>query len=210
MAPRGGTPDSFAAAAGPAVAQAPPATAPAAPPRPRSAEPSPRDRQQQRLAAAAAAASEQLAARMAATLKAPRSSVEFESTWRALKGDAALQAQYLSLLPAAQLPTIFKDSLTAPVLLAITRAALAAVVAPPNTAAAGGGAEGASTPAGLAPAAAAELVAGLTRVPRFPMMAMCIGSRDKTELKALWDAAAAALDGAPAERLLAARGAFRV
>jgi tetratricopeptide (TPR) repeat protein len=207
-APQSASPAAAAAAAmasltptsGPQPAAA--ASVPAAP-RPSSAQPlTHRERQQQQVAAAAAAAAEQVAARMAGGLKAPKSSVEFESTWRALKGDAPLQLYYLSLIDGAQLPAIFKDSLTPGVLVAIARAALSAA------AAAGGCAGGEG---GLAPAAAVGLLAGLTKVPRFAMMAMCLGSKEKGELRGLWDAAAVGqLVLGLAGQLQALRPAFKV
>jgi Meckel syndrome type 1 protein len=122
---------------------------------------------------------------MAAELRAPRNSIEFESTWRALRGDARLQARYLSLIDPKQLPAVFKDSMTPEVLMAIARAALAAAAAGDGG---GEGGEGAGAHE-LSPAAGVALLAGLTKVPRFPMMAMCLGRAGKEELRALFDAA---------------------
>lgn len=54
-----------------------------------SAQASPQQRQS--VAAAAQAAAEQLAARLASSLKAPKTGHEFEAAWRSLKGDVHLQ-----------------------------------------------------------------------------------------------------------------------
>lgn len=63
-------------------------------PPPAARSPSP---QQASTAAAAAAAAAQLAARLAANLKAPKNSNEFEAAWRSFKGDAQLQVECLAL-----------------------------------------------------------------------------------------------------------------
>ncbi|GLC48661.1 hypothetical protein PLESTB_000122600 [Pleodorina starrii] len=46
-------------------------------------------------------------------------SVEFEAAWRGMVGDLRRQAAYLSAIPPASLPTVFKNSLTAPVLASL-------------------------------------------------------------------------------------------
>jgi hypothetical protein len=180
----------------------------AAPPaRPPSAQQTAREWQQARLAAAAAAAAEQLAVRLAGELKAPRNSVEFESKWRALRGDAGLQSRYLAMVEPGQLPDVFKDSLTPPVLVAIARAALAAAGSGGGSAGEGGGTAG----GGLSQAGGVALLAGLAKVARFPMMAMCLGPKEKQELRGLWDAAVAA-QAVPglAGQLEALRNAYRL
>ncbi|GLC76338.1 hypothetical protein PLESTF_001768900 [Pleodorina starrii] len=70
--------------------------------------------------AAAAGAS---AATTAAAMGVPRTSVE--ATLRGMAGDLRLQAAYLSAIPPASLPTVFKNSLTAPVLASLVRCLLA-------------------------------------------------------------------------------------
>ncbi|KAF8069556.1 RPAP3 [Scenedesmus sp. PABB004] len=190
-------PASAAAAAAPsALRPASPCAAGGATPSPRSAAPSP--------TAAAAAAAAQLAARLAAGLKPPATSNEFEAAWRSLRGDAALQARYLGLLQPAALPALFKSTLTAPVLVGILTAALGAV------AAAAGAPQPQPQPGALAPEAAVALVAALPGVPRFGMAAMCIGRADKDALRALWDGAAAAAGPGLQAQLAAARPKFRL
>lgn len=107
-----------------------------------------------------------------------------------------LQGKYLSLLQPQQLPTLFKSSLTAQLVSALLTAALTAIAAQPAAME-----DAVSQPQQqpqpqqpqqqLAPAHAVGIVEGLVSVPRFDMMVMSIGSRDKAALRQLWDSAAA-------------------
>ncbi len=118
-----------------------------------------------------------------------------EATWRCLKGDLEGQSAYLLLLPPASLPSIFKTSLTAQVLVAMLHATLAGLA---------GGGPGADVQQYLA------LLAGLPAVPRFDMAAMSIGGKDKAALRQAWDGAAGKLAGGQAEKLQQLRGKFRL
>jgi Meckel syndrome type 1 protein len=186
----------------PAAADAaPPAAATAAAAAPAAASPAAAAPAAAAPAAAAPAAAASAAAAPAAAapqgLRAPRTGIEFESSWRGLRGDAASQAAYLLLLPAGGLPAIFKTSLTAQVLVAMLQALLA-VLAQPQLA------------AGQQQHYLA-LLEGLPAVPRFDMAAMSVGSRDKAQLKAAWDAAALQLGSAEgAEQLQRLRAKFRL
>lgn len=62
----------------------------------------------------------------------------------------------------------------------------------------------------LSPAHAVGLIEGLVSVPRFDMMVMSVGSRDKAALKQLWEAAAASADSRLQERLNAVRSKYRI
>jgi hypothetical protein len=124
-----------------------------------------------------------------------------------------LQAKYLALLSVQQLPTIFKTSLTAPMLRDILTAALTAVAG--NAAAAGSGAAAgsdASSSIELSPEHAVGLLQQLPKLPRFDMTAMCLTSKDKAGLRELWDAAAAAASCTPhiTEQLAAVRPKYRL
>lgn len=147
-----------------------------------------------RIAAAAQSAAEQLAARLATNAKAPKTSTEFEATWRGLRGDVGAQASYLALLEPHQLPTVFKSSLTPQVLSAILRTLLSALAGSlgPGSAAEGQGegvdAAGQQQQQGLSGAAALGLLSGLSKVPRLEMAAMCIPSKERAELGAMWEA----------------------
>ncbi|KAF6265243.1 hypothetical protein COO60DRAFT_1697836 [Scenedesmus sp. NREL 46B-D3] len=149
--------------------------------------------------AAAAAAAAALAARRAASLKAPKTGNEFEAAWRSFKGDVQLQAKYMALMSAQQLPTIFKTSLTAPMLRDILTAALTAVAG--SAAAAARSDTGSSVE--LSAGHAAGLLQQLPKLPRFDMTAMCLTHRDKAGLRELWDAAAAACSPDTAQQLAA-------
>lgn len=115
-----------------------------------------------------------------------------------------VQAKYLRLLQPQQLPTLFKSSLTAQLLSSLMTAALTAMAAPTA-------AEDTDVPQEqLSAAHAAGLLEGLVSVPRFDMMAMSLGSRDKAALKQMWEAAAAAADSGLQARLAAVRPKYRV
>jgi hypothetical protein len=122
--------------------------------------------------------------------------VEFESTWRSLRGDLQAQAAFLLLLPPPSLPSVFKTSLTAQVLVAMLHAALAGLAAQ--------GTDVAEVQQYLA------LLAGLPAVPRFDMAAMSISSRDKAAVRQAWDGAAGKLAGEQAEQLQQLRSKFRL
>ena len=122
----------------------------------------------------------------------PKTSTEFESTWRGLGGDHIQEAAYLRLFVPDQLPSIFKSSLTPQVLSALVRTSLTAAV----TSITKDGPESSHPPASCpAPTSVGSdvnwglLLYYLTRVPRFDMTAMCLPSKDKEALRILWDQA---------------------
>jgi len=81
--------------------------------------------------------------------------VEFEAAWRTLKGDKGLQAHYLALIKPEQMATVFKQSLTAAVLIDIATTALEVISRPPETATAGAASAAGSVEQNSAVAAAA-------------------------------------------------------
>lgn len=115
-----------------------------------------------------------------------------------------VQAKYLRLLQPQQLPTLFKSSLTAQLLSSLMTAALTAMAAPTATG------DTDAPQEQLSAAHAVGLLEGLVSVPRFDMMAMSLGSRDKAALKQMWEAAAAAADSGLQARLAAVRSKYRV
>lgn len=85
---------------------------------------------------------------------------------------------YLQRIDPTQLPSIFKSSLTPALLAAVLRAVLSHVA----QGSASGAAEGGDQAWALA------VVGGLAACPRFDMTSMCIGSKGKKALSALWEA----------------------
>lgn len=124
--------------------------------------------------------------------------LEFEKAWKGLKGDRQQQAAYLLALQPAALPALLRQALS-PGLLA---AAAAALLRPGMQ---------------QAPAAAVALLEGLAQVPRFELNLLSVPPRQKAELAAEWDAAAAALQAAAGDaaaalvgRLAAARQRYKL
>lgn len=165
----GSTSPLIAQAASAAGAPAAPVQAPATP----AAEPtSAAGRQEQAPAVAVAAPAVPVVAQ--APLRVPRTGVEFEKEWKACKGDPQRQAAFLLALQPVALPALLKQALT-PTLLA---AAAGVLLAP-----------------GLdqQPAAAVALLAALPNVPRFSLNLLSVPGRQRAELGAEWDRAAAGL-----------------
>ncbi|KAK9084346.1 hypothetical protein Scep_030817 [Stephania cephalantha] len=103
----------------------------------------------------------------AKNIKAPKTAYEFELAWRGLSGDRALQAQLLKAVPPATLPKLFRDALTAPLLIDIVKCI--STFFPEET------------------ELAVELLDTLTKVPRFNMIIMCLTVADKDDLRKTWD-----------------------
>lgn len=91
---------------GAAVAAAPASSAAAAAPAAAAAAP----KAPSAVAAAAAAAVAATAAQ--AAMRTPKTSTDFENSWRSFAGSEQLQAGFLRLLVPDQLPSVFKSSLT--------------------------------------------------------------------------------------------------
>ncbi|KAK6777672.1 hypothetical protein RDI58_024390 [Solanum bulbocastanum] len=118
---------------------------------------------------------QELAARAAGRLKteaakniaAPNSAYQFEVSWRGLSGDCNLQTQLLKVTSPAMLPRIFKNALSASMLMDIVRCVSAFFIEDMNL--------------------AIRYLEGLTKVPRFDMIIMCLSSTDKSELLKIWE-----------------------
>jgi Potential Monad-binding region of RPAP3 len=118
---------------------------------------------------------------------------EFEAAWRLVRGDSALQTALLRRMDPAALPALFKHSLTPALLGGVARAALCQLAA------------GDDAPFWTA------LLEGLTRVPRFEVVALSLGGAEKSALSTLWDAAAAgAADPTVVGKVAAMKATYRL
>ncbi|XP_044498112.1 RNA polymerase II-associated protein 3-like isoform X2 [Mangifera indica] len=106
-------------------------------------------------------------AEAAKNIKPPKSAYEFEVSWRGFSGDCTLQACLLKATSPAALPQIFKNALSAPILMGII-----------NTVA---------TFFNEEIDLAVKYLENLTKVPRFDMLIMCLSSKDKADLQRIWD-----------------------
>lgn len=118
---------------------------------------------------------------------------EFEVSWKRLKGNAAGKEEFLRQLDPLQLPTLFKQSLTAPVLQGVALSALDMMMAQNDH-------------FGI------QLLENLKCVPRFDMIVMSLPRREKAELREHYDAAqnAPVVDSVLAKRLESVRRSYRV
>nr|GMD48344.1 RNA polymerase II-associated protein 3 isoform X1 [Ipomoea batatas] len=118
---------------------------------------------------------QELAARAASYAKAeaakniapPNSAYQFEVSWRGLSGDRNLQVQLLKVTSPAALPQIFKNALSAPMLMDIARCIATFFMEDEDL--------------------AVRYLENLPKVPRFSMIIMCLSSSDKAELAKIWD-----------------------
>jgi len=149
--------------------------------------------------AAAATGAVELIAKAAVDHAPPKSSTDFETTWKRLKGDKAAQASYLRRIDPASLPLLFKTSLTGPLLSGVAAAALADM-------------QESLVAAQGSPEWAVALLEGLTQVPRFDMTAMLLPRADKAALKGSLEACAVAAADKPelCARLAAVRAKLKV
>uniref|UniRef100_A0A0V0HIG0 Putative ovule protein n=1 Tax=Solanum chacoense TaxID=4108 RepID=A0A0V0HIG0_SOLCH len=118
----------------------------------------------QELAARAAGLAKTEAAK---NITAPNSAYQFEVSWRGLSGDRNLQTQLLKVTSPAMLPRIFKNALSAPMLMDIVRCVATFFIEDMNL--------------------AIRYLEDLTKVPRFDMIIMCLSSTDKSELLKIWE-----------------------
>lgn len=118
---------------------------------------------------------QELAARAANLAKAeaaknispPNSAYQFEVSWRGLSGDRTLQARLLKATPATALPGIFKNALSAPMLVDIIRCIATFFTEDMDL--------------------VVKYLENLTKVPRFDMVIMCLSPSDKADLHKIWD-----------------------
>ncbi|GLI60852.1 hypothetical protein VaNZ11_003066 [Volvox africanus] len=144
-------------------------------------------------AAAAAAAAKTAAAGGGGTSEimksVPRTSIEFEASWRSMAGDLRRQAAYLAAIPPASLPAILKNSLTAPVLASLVRCLLVGMM-PPEAVSVNDDSsisESRSSSGAVSTAQGVALLEGMTRVARFDLMVMSVPSKERQELRAGWE-----------------------
>lgn len=118
---------------------------------------------------------EELAARAAFLAKAeaaknitpPNSAYQFEVSWRGLSGDHTLQAQLLKVTAPAALPHIFKNALSAPILIDIVRCIATFFIEEMDL--------------------SVKYLESLTKVSRFDIIIMCLSSADKADIVKIWD-----------------------
>lgn len=117
---------------------------------------------------------QELAARAATLAKAeaaknvspPTTAYQFEISWRGFGGDRNLQAHLLKATTPASLPHLFKNALTAPMLIDIVRCVATFFVEDMDL--------------------AVKYLENLTKIPRFDMIMMCLSSSDKADLLRIW------------------------
>ncbi|KAK2639617.1 hypothetical protein Ddye_027412 [Dipteronia dyeriana] len=97
----------------------------------------------------------------------PKSAYDFEVSWRGFSGDRALQACLLKATSPSALPQIFKNALSAPVLVDIIKCVATFFTEEIDL--------------------AVKYLENLTKVPRFDMLIMCLSSTDKADLQKIWD-----------------------
>ncbi|XP_050940603.1 uncharacterized protein LOC103494093 isoform X6 [Cucumis melo] len=98
---------------------------------------------------------------------APTTAYQFEVSWRGFSDDQALQACLLKTISPAKLPQIFKNALTAPILIDIVKCV--------------------ATFFTEEPALAISFLENLVKVPRFSILMMCLSSSEKFDLLKIWD-----------------------
>uniref|UniRef100_A0A803KMY2 RNA-polymerase II-associated protein 3-like C-terminal domain-containing protein n=1 Tax=Chenopodium quinoa TaxID=63459 RepID=A0A803KMY2_CHEQI len=110
----------------------------------------------QALASRAASRAREEAAKKIST---PNSAYQFEVTWRGFCGDRSLQAQLLKVTQPDALPQIFKNALTAPLLIDIVKCIATFFIEETEL--------------------AVKYLENLTKIPRFDMIIMCLSPADK-------------------------------
>lgn len=116
---------------------------------------------------AAQVAAARVAARSVTT--APKTFYEFESMWKNFAGNLASQAELVKVLKPSSLPSLFKDNLSPKLLSEIIRTLEYFF---PDSA-----------------SFAVEVLENLTKIRRFDMTIMCLTSKEKAELRELWERA---------------------
>ncbi|KAF8043216.1 hypothetical protein BT93_A1532 [Corymbia citriodora subsp. variegata] len=96
----------------------------------------------------------------------PNSAYQFEVSWRGFSGDRSLQAHLLKVTSPGSLPQIFKNALSAPLLVDIIKCIATFFIEDVDL--------------------AVNYLDNLTKVPRFDTIVMCLSSEDKADLLRLW------------------------
>ncbi|KAL2641766.1 hypothetical protein R1flu_009353 [Riccia fluitans] len=100
-------------------------------------------------------------------LASPKTAYEFESLWKGYDGNLDLQSRLIKVMDPASLPKVFKDSLSATVMVEIIRCLQ--LLFPDDA------------------SFAVQILENLTKVGRFSMTVMFLSAKDKSELGKLWD-----------------------
>jgi tetratricopeptide (TPR) repeat protein len=104
---------------------------------------------------------------IAKKMTAPKTAYEFEATWKIFSGDLFAQTELLKIIAPTSLPKIFKDVLSAPLLMDIIRCVEHFFM------------ENADF--------AVQFLENLTKIGRFDMTIMCLSTKDKAALRQMWD-----------------------
>lgn len=115
---------------------------------------------------AARAASRAVSA-VARKMTAPKTAYEFEATWKIFSGDLSAQAELLKIIDPTSLPKIFKDALSALLLMDIIRCVEHFFMENSDF--------------------AVQFLENLTKICRFDMTIMCLSTKDKAALRQMWD-----------------------
>ncbi|XP_021623606.1 RNA polymerase II-associated protein 3 isoform X3 [Manihot esculenta] len=106
-------------------------------------------------------------AEAAKNITPPNSAYQFEVVWRGFSGDRALQTRLLKATSPSALPQIFKNALTASMLIDIIKCVASFFVDDINL--------------------AVKYLENLVKVPRFNMLIMCLSAAEKADLVKTWD-----------------------
>ncbi|XP_021282200.1 RNA polymerase II-associated protein 3 isoform X2 [Herrania umbratica] len=103
----------------------------------------------------------------AKNISPPNTAYQFEVSWRALSSDRALQAHFLKVTSPSALPKIFKNALSASMLVDIIKCVASFFREEVDL--------------------AIKYLENLSKVPRFDMLIMCLSSTEKADLLRVWD-----------------------
>uniref|UniRef100_A0A2N9EQ25 RNA-polymerase II-associated protein 3-like C-terminal domain-containing protein n=1 Tax=Fagus sylvatica TaxID=28930 RepID=A0A2N9EQ25_FAGSY len=106
-------------------------------------------------------------AEAAKNITPPNSAYQFEASWRGLSGDRALQARLLKAVSPTALPQIFKNALSASLLVDIIKCVATFFIEEMDL--------------------AIGYIENLTKVSRFDILIMCLSSAEKDDLHKIWD-----------------------
>ncbi|KAF5952262.1 hypothetical protein HYC85_010206 [Camellia sinensis] len=115
----------------------------------------------------AARAASRAMAEAAKNITPPNSAYQFEVSWRGLAGDRTLQARLLKVTSPVALPQIFKNAMSAPMLVDIIRCIATLFTEEMDL--------------------AVKYLENLAKVSRFDMIMMCLSSTDRADLHRIWD-----------------------
>lgn len=100
-------------------------------------------------------------------ISTPNSAYEFEVSWKGFSGDPSLQARLLKVTQPERLPQIFRNALTAPLLIDIVKCIATFFVEETEL--------------------AVKYLQHLSKIPRFDMIIMCLHPEERAELRRMWD-----------------------